>query len=181
MPVSQMTAVSEIHTEDGRAGFECRHIDRNIRLRARMRLNVRVFGAEELRGSVDRQPFDAVDILAAAVVAFSRIAFGILVRENRTHRFEHRFRDEILGRDQLEARSPAGAPRRATLRQLQGRRRREDGSFALVRGFRWPWVDSERFYRSAVAIAIGAHVALEIQPSGGDERPNRGHYEYVRE
>ena len=39
-----------------------------------------------------------------AVVALAGIAFGVFVREDRAHGLQHRFRDQIFRRDQLQAR-----------------------------------------------------------------------------
>jgi hypothetical protein len=44
-----------------------------------MRLHVGVIGAEQLLGAVDGQLFDFIHMLAAAVVALARVAFGVLV------------------------------------------------------------------------------------------------------
>ncbi len=72
-----------------------------------MRLHVGVLRAEELLGAIDRQLLDLVGVLAAAVVALARIAFGVLVGEDRAHGFEDRFGNEILRGDQLQAGSLA--------------------------------------------------------------------------
>src|SRR5687768_13608902 len=68
-----------------------------------MRLHVRVFGAEERLGAVDRERFGNVDELTAAVVALAWIAFRVLVREYRAGSLEYGTADEIFGRDQLQA------------------------------------------------------------------------------
>ena len=67
-----------------------------------MRLDVDVFGAEDLLRPVARDVFNLVDKLAAAVVALARIAFRVLVGENAAGSFENRFRGEILACDQLD-------------------------------------------------------------------------------
>ena len=51
---------------------------------------------------LDRQPLGDVDELAAAVIAFARQAFGIFVGQHRALRFQHRARDDVLRRDQLD-------------------------------------------------------------------------------
>ena len=84
-------------------GLQHGHIHADIRLRAGVRLDVGMFGAEKLLGAVDRQLLGAVDEFAAAVIALAGIALGVLIGEHRAHRFEHRLGDEILRRDQLEA------------------------------------------------------------------------------
>ena len=43
-----------------------------------------------------------IDELAAAIIAPARIALGIFVRQHRALRFEHGFRDDVFGGDQLD-------------------------------------------------------------------------------
>ena len=69
-----------------------------------MGLDVGVLGAEELLRPVARKVLGDVDELAAAVVAFSRVAFGVLVRQRTPHRLEDGHADEILRGDELELR-----------------------------------------------------------------------------
>ncbi len=68
-----------------------------------MRLHIRMLGAEKMLGAFDRQALDAIDILAATVVALARIAFRVFIREDLAHRFQHRFGNEIFRRDQFQA------------------------------------------------------------------------------
>ena len=68
-----------------------------------MRLHVGVLGAEELLGAVAGQVLDHVGELAAAVVAPSGIALGVLVGEHRAHGLQHGLADEVLRGDQLQA------------------------------------------------------------------------------
>ena len=77
-------------------------VHRHVRLRARMRLDVRVLGLEECLGPVDRQLLDLVDDLAAAVVPLARVSLGVLVRRHRADRLEDRRPREVLRRDQLD-------------------------------------------------------------------------------
>src|SRR5438034_857295 len=81
-PVRQMATVRELEREDRVAWLQRRHVDGHVGLGARMRLHVRMLGAEELLRPVDRQLFNLVDDLAAAVVPFPRIALGVLVRRH---------------------------------------------------------------------------------------------------
>ncbi len=83
-------------------GCERREVDRHVRLRARVRLDVRVLRAEERLRAIDRELLDLVDDLAAAVVAATRIALGVLVRRDASDRLEHRRPREVLRRDQLD-------------------------------------------------------------------------------
>ena len=71
-------------------GLSAAKVHRLVRLRARMRLDVGVLGAEQLLGAIDRELLGDVDELAAAVVALARIAFGVLVGELRALRREDR-------------------------------------------------------------------------------------------
>ena len=70
--VGQVAAHGEVHAEDGVARIQRRVVDRQVGLRAGMRLHVRVVCAEELTRSVAREVLDDVDLLAAAVVALAR-------------------------------------------------------------------------------------------------------------
>ena len=83
-------------------GSSSREVDGHVRLRAGVRLDVRVLGAEERLRAVDRELLDLVDDLAAAVVAPPRIALGVLVRRHAADGLEHRRPREVLGRDQLD-------------------------------------------------------------------------------
>ena len=68
-----------------------------------MGLDVHVIGTEQRLRPRDGRSFDDVHEFAAAVIAFSWITFGVLVREHRAGRLEHRAADKIFRRDQLEA------------------------------------------------------------------------------
>ena len=101
-PVGQVAAVRKLESHHRVAGVQQRVIDGDVRLRARMRLHIRVLGAEQLDRALDRQPLGDVDVLAAAVVALARIALGVLVGEHRSLALQHRHRDEVLRRDHLQ-------------------------------------------------------------------------------
>jgi len=100
--VSEVAAVVEPQAQDGIARLQHREVRGQVGRPARVRLHVRVIGAEQGLGPVDRELLDLVDPLAAAVVALARIALGVLVREHRAGRLEHGRPGEILGGDQLE-------------------------------------------------------------------------------
>ena len=101
--VRQVAAVREVHPEHRVAWLQQRQIDRHVGLRAGVRLHVGVIGAEQRGRTGNRCALGHINELASAVVALSRVAFGVLVRHHRTGGFEHRPADEILRRDQLEA------------------------------------------------------------------------------
>jgi hypothetical protein len=105
----EVPAVGQVRRQHRVAGLEQREVDGHVRLRARVRLDIDVLGAEQLAGARDRELLGPVDDLAAAVIAPARIALRVLVGEHRADRLEHRLGDEVLRRDQLEvARLPLG-------------------------------------------------------------------------
>ena len=95
--VRQMTAVGQIHSHHRIA-----KIDRHIGLRAGMGLHIGVFRPEKRLGAFARQIFNDIDILAAAVIALSRIPFGIFVGQVRAHCGQNRVADEVFGCNQLQ-------------------------------------------------------------------------------
>ena len=101
-PMRQVATVGQIQAQDRVAGLDNRHVGRGIGLRARMRLHIRMIGAEELPGAIARQVFDHVRVFATAIVALARITLGILVGKNRAYRFKHGFAHEILRGDHLQ-------------------------------------------------------------------------------
>ena len=101
-PVREVAAVREREAHDPVARIQQGQEHLGVRGRAGVRLDVRVLGAEELLGAVDRELLDDVDVLAAAVVALSRVALGVLVREHAALALEDGARDEVLRGDHLE-------------------------------------------------------------------------------
>ena len=100
--VRQVSAVVESEREDGVPRIEHGRVDGHVRLRAGVRLHVRVVGPEQVLRPIDRQLLDLVHHLAAAVVALARIALCVLVRRDARDRLEHARPREVLGRDQLD-------------------------------------------------------------------------------
>ena len=72
--VRQVAAAVQRQTEDGVARLDQGVHHSGVGLRARMRLYVGEFRSEQRLDPVDGQPFDHVDVLAAAVVAPARVA-----------------------------------------------------------------------------------------------------------
>ena len=64
-----------------------------------MRLNIGMLRPKQLLCTIDGQLLDFIGVFTAAVIAFAGIPFGVFVGENSSHRFEHRFGDEVLRRD----------------------------------------------------------------------------------
>ena len=103
MAVGEVSAVREIHAEDGVAGLEDRGVGGLIGLRTGVGLHVGVLGVEELFGAVAGEVLDDVGEFAAAVVALAGVAFGVLVGEDAAGGFEDGFGGEIFAGDQFEA------------------------------------------------------------------------------
>jgi hypothetical protein len=100
--VREVAAVVEPHGEDGVPRLEAAEVHGHVRLCARVRLDIRVFGAEELLRPVDGQLLELVDDFAAPVVAAPRIALRILIRGHAPHGLEDTRPREVLGGDQLD-------------------------------------------------------------------------------
>ncbi len=79
MPVRQMPAMREIHAENRIAILNRGEIDTHVCPRAAMRLHVRVIGAEQFLGAIDRGLLDHVSVFTAAIVTLAGVAFGVLV------------------------------------------------------------------------------------------------------
>ena len=99
-----MPTVRQRHPEDRVAGFQCREKNDLIGLRAGMRLHVGCLGVEHFLGPFDRELLDHVDKFATAVITLAGIAFGVLVREPRPLRLEHRQARVVFGGDELDVR-----------------------------------------------------------------------------
>src|SRR5207245_4141801 len=68
----------------------------------RVRLDVGVFGAKELLGTVDGQLLDVVDQRHALVIASARIAFRVLDVQVRRQALQHRRRGVVLTGDEVQ-------------------------------------------------------------------------------
>jgi len=101
-PVGQMAAGIEAHAEDGVARFGEAEQHRLVGLRTGARLHIGKTASEKRLRPIDGQLFGNIDILAAAVIAPSWIAFGIFVGKHRAHRFQYGLAHNVLGRDQLD-------------------------------------------------------------------------------
>jgi hypothetical protein len=100
--VREVTAVSQGEAQDlvprGDHGVE----RRGVGLRAGVRLDVGVFGAEQVLDPVDGQLLGNVHVLAAAVVAAARVALGVLVGQNGALGFHDRAGREVFGGDHFQ-------------------------------------------------------------------------------
>lgn len=94
--VGEMAAVFEAHGEDFVAGLEGGEVDGEVGLAAGVRLDVSVVGAEEFASAVDGELFNFVDVLTAAVVAFSWVAFSVFVGKDAACSFEDGWEGEVF-------------------------------------------------------------------------------------
>ena len=100
--MSQMPTMRERHAEQRVAGLQGGQIYRGVGLRTGMRLDIDIFGVEQRLDPVYRQLLHDVYVLAAAVIAFAGIPFGILVGQHRPLRLHHRRAGIIFRSDQLD-------------------------------------------------------------------------------
>ena len=94
--VGQVAAVCQRHAQNGVARFQNRSIYGLVGLRAGVWLDVDIFCAKQLFSAVNRQLFDNINVFAAAVVAFARIAFGVFVGQLRTLGFHYGAADVVF-------------------------------------------------------------------------------------
>ena len=99
--VRKMPALLQVHAHDGIAGIEQGKEDGQVGIGAGMGLYIGMIGTEELAGTLTRDVFHNVHILAAAIITFAGKAFGILVGQDGSCRGEHGRTDNILGRNQF--------------------------------------------------------------------------------
>ena len=93
----------EGETEDAVSGLSDSRQHGSVGRRTRMRLNVGVRGTEEALRALDRELLGNIHKFATAVVAAPRVAFGVLVGENRPLRLKNSARNEVLAGDHLES------------------------------------------------------------------------------
>ena len=94
--VGQVSAVGQVHAQNGIAVVQDRLINSCVGVGAGVGLYVRVVRAEELACSVDCQLLYFIDEFASAVVSLARISFGILVGQRASRRFHDLVVDEVL-------------------------------------------------------------------------------------
>ncbi|MCY1174795.1 hypothetical protein D9M73_150070 [compost metagenome] len=99
--MSQVTTVGQAHAQDGVAGRQQGQVNGAVGLRAGVRLNVGVIGAEQFFCTIDCKLLDDVYVLATTVVALARVAFGVLVGQYRALSFHHRRAGVVFRSDQL--------------------------------------------------------------------------------
>ena len=100
--VGEMAAGGEIEPHEGVAGLQEREEHFRVGGGAGMRLHIGELAAEQFGDALDREALGDVDELAAAVIALARQPLGIFVGQHRALRLQHRTRDDVLRRDQLD-------------------------------------------------------------------------------
>ena len=91
----------EVQTEEFVACIEARHKHSHISLCSGVWLYISPFGSEYLFYTVDSQLLAHIHYLAAAVITFAGVAFGILVGHNTSHSLHHLLANEVFGGDKL--------------------------------------------------------------------------------
>src|SRR6266436_866105 len=166
-----MAAGCEIEAHEGIAGLQQRQEHRLVHLAARIGLNIRKVGAEQLLGALDRQRFGDIDPFTAAIVAVARIAFGVFVGHHRALRFQNGPADDVFGRDQLdlvplpaELALDRGGDLRIGLRQRRGEKRigRGSGLGTGGRGAGAGWSVHRRNIPNRRNLLSGVAVGLEV-------------------
>src|SRR5437660_11445680 len=102
MTVREVAAMREVETKYGIAWLQHGRIGFHVGLRSCVGLHISVLGAKEFVCPLACQIFYDICKLTAPVIAFTRISFGVLIREYRAHGFQHRLANEVFGCDQLE-------------------------------------------------------------------------------
>jgi hypothetical protein len=100
--VGEVAAVRQAHGQHRLARLDERAVGGQVRAGPGVRLQVGVLRAEQLLGPLDADRLGLVDLAAAAVVAASGVALGVLVRQGRAECGEHGGRGEVLAGDQLQ-------------------------------------------------------------------------------
>jgi hypothetical protein len=100
--MSQVAALREVHAQNRIPRFEDGEIGCHVGLRTGMWLNVHMFGTKDLFAALDGQLFNGVHVLAATIIAFTGIAFGIFVRHEGALRRQHCWTGEVFRGDQQQ-------------------------------------------------------------------------------
>ena len=100
--VGQVAAFGQAHAHDRVARLEHGEEHALVGLRARVRLHVGGFGAEELLHAVDGELFHHVHVFATAVVTLAGVALGVLVGQLGALRGHHGRGRVVLGGNQLD-------------------------------------------------------------------------------
>ena len=100
--MGKVPAFRKAHAENGIARLQQSQINRDVGLRARVRLHIDMFGSVDLLCTFDGDPLDFVNILASAVIARPGIALCVLVGQMAAHGFHDCLADKVFRCDQLD-------------------------------------------------------------------------------
>ena len=87
--VREVSTFRKAHPEEGIARLHHGHEGCLICLATGVRLNICKLAIVNLFETVDCDALDLVDIFAAAIIATSRITFGVFIRQNGTLSLDH--------------------------------------------------------------------------------------------
>ena len=85
-----------------RAALQKRGVDLQICLRAGVWLHIGIGRAEQLFRAFNRNRFQYIYIITAAVISLTGVTLGVFIRQNRTHGCNDGGRGDVLRRDQLD-------------------------------------------------------------------------------
>ena len=101
-PMGKMAAIGKAHAHDRIARLQQSEENRHIGLCAGMRLYVGIFCPEQLLRAGDGQTLHLIDILAAAIVAFARVALCIFICKYAALCFHDSHAHNILRSDHFQ-------------------------------------------------------------------------------
>ena len=97
----QMSAVIQVHTQDGITGLQYGKLHRHVRLCSGMRLYIGIITAKQFLGSFDCQILDNIHTFTATVISFAGITFRIFIGQGTAHSRHDCLAYPVLGSDQF--------------------------------------------------------------------------------
>ena len=98
----QVAAMGKTHAHDLVTRLEHGQVNSLIGLRAGMSLDIGMFSAKKLQRTVHGELLGDIYVLAAAIVAFTRIAFCVFVGQHRALRGHYHGAGIVLGSDEFD-------------------------------------------------------------------------------
>ena len=89
MPVRQVAAMRQVHTQNRIARLQNREINGHVGLAPGMWLHIGMLRSKQFFGAFNGQVFHDIDKFATAVITPPRIAFCVFISENRAGRFQY--------------------------------------------------------------------------------------------
>ena len=97
-----MPALGKVHAHDRVAGRKEGKVDRHVRLRARVGLDIGKACAEQLFCARNGDVLDHIHAFAAAVIALARIALGVLIGQHAAHGRHNGGGNDVFAGNQLQ-------------------------------------------------------------------------------